>query len=392
MTVRYLTDRVVTQTKAPATGQITITDGETPGFGLRIGSKGARAYFLMYRFGGVQRKVTLGRVGKVGLAEARARATEIVDLVRSGVDPDAAVIDIDNEKPITVIEAFDRYQADPAVRKDWTHPDEYAKVNRRKMEMHAASLLARPIDTVTRADIVIVIRGVHDAGKRTQANRVLSLLRTFFAWAVIEELIADSPSTTVRPPAKERSRERFLDKDEVRLFWQHSHRAGVFRDVLRLLLLTGQRESEVGEMRWREVDLAKRTWTIPGERTKNGRRHEVALSALAVTILEARHRKSEFVFPSIGGTGAMSGYTRAQQRVVKAMAVPRWTIHDLRRTFATHLGDLKIPPHVIEAVLNHRSGTIRGVAATYNRHDYLDEKRQALEAWSEKLMEIVSHG
>jgi hypothetical protein len=278
---RYLTDRVVTQTKAPATGQITIMDNETPGFGLRIGSKDTRAYFLMYRFGGVQRKVTLGRVKNVGLAEARARATEIVDQVRRGVDPD--VPQPSAEGPPTVIEVYDRYLAAPEARKKWKRPDEAAKLSRRKMEMHAAPLLDRPIDTVTRADVYAVVRAVHDSGKRTQANRMVSLLRTFFAWAARQEIVATTPCATIDKPANEASRERFLDEDEVRLFWPASERAGMFRDVLRLLLVTGQRECEVGEMRWRQVDLAKRTWTIPGERTKNGKRHEVALSDLAIS-------------------------------------------------------------------------------------------------------------
>jgi integrase len=235
------------------------------------------------------------------------------------------------------------------------------------------------------------------AGAAIQANRLLTRLRTFFGWCVAHDLIAADPSAGVRKPAKEKSRDRVLTDDEIRALWAATaalnaprEDAIFFGPLFRLLLLTGQRPGEVGGMCWSEIDLDARTWTIPGARTKNGKEHIVHLSAIAVEVLP-RDNEREFIFGSLRGKAPAAGFGRAKARLDAAMGegVPPWVIHDLRRSATTIMARLGIAPHVADKVLNHTAGTIRGVAAVYNRFQYLDERRAALEALGRFVESLV---
>ena len=160
-------------------------------------------------------------------------------------------------------------------------------------------------------------------------------------------------------------------------------------------------------MDWLEIDLEAKTWTLPAERAKNDEAHIVPLSSLAVAELEALGPQERgLVFTTTGKT-AVSGFSKAKQtlgtemtiiakaRVEKrggdpeSVAIPDWRFHDLRRTGATNLQALGIPVEVTEAVLNHISGTRAGIAGIYNRYKYEPEKRSALEAWDQRLRELV---
>ena len=172
------------------------------------------------------------------------------------------------------------------------------------------------------------------------------------------------------------------------------------------MLLTGARRSEIAEANWQEIDLAAKTLTLPGSRTKNSEPHEIPLSDAAVEIIKALPRiegKAALLFSTTGAT-PVSGFSRSREVIERAIvaelrkeAVERgedpekveapkpWTLHDLRRTCASGMASLKIAPHVIEAVLNHKNGTIKGVAKVYNRYSYATEKRAALDAWARRL-------
>jgi integrase len=187
--------------------------------------------------------------------------------------------------------------------------------------------------------------------------------------------------------------------------------------MFKLLLLTAQRRDEVGGARWPEIDLDKRLWTIPRERAKNDRAHEVHLSELALEILSelpkisrsradgAGSEPSPYLFTT-SGERPVSGFSKAKERLDGHMlnllrvelgqagrdpdaAIEPWILHDLRRTAATGMARLNIAPHVVDRILNHVSGTIRGVAAVYNRHAYLEERKSALEAWSRYVESLV---
>ena len=158
------------------------------------------------------------------------------------------------------------------------------------------------------------------------------------------------------------------------------------------MLLTAQRESEVAGMRWSELDLEGRVWIIPGARAKNNKLHIVHLNALAIEVLDQVPRivDQDLVFSGNGRT-PVSGFSSAKGRLDAAMGVTDWVLHDLRRTATTGLAQLGIAPHVADRVLNHTAGTIRGVAATYNRFQYLEERKAALDDWGRQVEQLV-HG
>jgi integrase len=158
-----------------------------------------------------------------------------------------------------------------------------------------------------------------------------------------------------------------------------------FSDVVRLLLLTGQRRNEIGKLRWSEIDLDRKLIMLPAERVKNSRNHEVPLSRQALAIIERQPRRTDFVF---GGRGQW-GWAEAKAKLDQRVPIAPWRIHDLRRSCATSLAEVGVLPHIIEAVLNHQSGHKASVAGIYNRAKYADEMRSALQRWADHVDKIT---
>ena len=278
----------------------------------------------------------------------------------------------------------------------------------------------RPARKIVRQDVNELLDEIADRGALVQSNRTLARLKTLFSWALDKELVDADPTARVRRRVKETPRDRALSPDELRYFWAGCDKLGwPFGPLFKLLLLTAQRRAEVGALEWRELDLDRRIWTIPRERAKNDRAHEVHLSDLAMEIIEALPHiagpeagtgtpvpRAEFVFTT-HGRSPLSGFSKPKERIDEHMlamlreeladagkdpdkaGVGKWILHDLRRTAATGMARLNIAPHVVDRILNHVSGTIRGVAAVYNRHAYLDEREAALEAWSRYVERLV---
>lgn len=205
-------------------------------------------------------------------------------------------------------------------------------------------------------------------------------------------MIEMSPVTGLRPPTKEIARDRVLSDDELIACWHAGESEGYpFAQFLWLLILTGQRRGEVSGMRWSELDIEKRLWTLPAKRAKNATSHIVPLAPLAISILKSvpRFQGSDLVFTTNGVT-PISGFGRFKKRLDEAVGLDAedWRFHDLRRTKATNMAMMRVQPHIIEAVLNHKTGIVSGVAATYNRHAYLDEKSEALEIWANRVADL----
>ena len=161
-----------------------------------------------------------------------------------------------------------------------------------------------------------------------------------------------------------------------------------FSNVVRLLLLLGQRRNEVGHLQWGEVDLNRKQIVLTASRVKNGRQHEVPLSAQALAILERQPRRnsSDFVF----GKRGFNDWSYAKKQLDQRLGIAPWRIHDLRRTCATHLGELGVLPHVVEQALNHVSGHKAGVAGTYNRSKMSDAVRDGLQRWADWLEQVAN--
>jgi integrase len=179
-----------------------------------------------------------------------------------------------------------------------------------------------------------------------------------------------------------------LDANELARIWSAADKIDFpYGNVIHLLILTGQRRSEVGSMRWAELDFAKANWAIPAKRTKANRAHTLPLSDATVKILRQIPRvHDQLVFPALGKNHPISGYSKWKRQLDRLAQVDEWRLHDIRRTVASGMAELNIDPHIVELVLNHTvRGTLGLIASVYNRHPYLQEMRHALERWADYI-------
>ena len=246
----------------------------------------------------------------------------------------------------------------------------------RRAEM--VPLHAKRADAVTRRELMEVVDGVAAAGTPHAAGNLLRHLKMALSWAVGRGLLVASPLDKARAPVKPTERDRVLAHKELAAVWKGcGSLPDPWRSMVRMLILTGQRRTEVAGMRWEEVDLDAALWTIPRERVKKDRPHSVPLAPAAMAILRelANHGAEGFVFTTTGGRSASSNFNKMKAKLDAACGVAEWVFHDLRRTVRSGLAALGVPREVARAVVNHADGKIDRV---YNRHDYLAEKREAL--------------
>ena len=388
-----LTDRAIRR-KAPATGTMELWDQLLPGFGLRIGRK-RRTFFVMSRLP-VKGKIkqvrrTVGTTVELSLAEARAKARGMIADLQRGIDPK------DAEKIAQREAARARRNTFAAVAEDFMK--ERAKHLRSKDEYQRklnVDILPEwgdlPIAEIERADVKALIQK-KAAASPIAANRLLTLVKTIFNYAVDEELIAASPAVRIRPEP-EVERERVLNATEIANFWTGLDTAPIespVRQLLRFLLVTGQRRGEATGARWDEIDFEANEWTIPSSRAKSGKAHVVPLSDLALDLLKDMSNGSDFVFPGARENAPLSPYSVSQgmRKSLKALKLTdnSATPHDLRRSFASGLAELGFPRLTVSKLLNHREG---GITAVYDRYGYAEEMRTAMQAWGARLVEIVS--
>jgi integrase len=357
-----------------------VWDQTLPSFGVRISHTGRKTWFVSCRTSGRLKRHTIGTYPALSLSDAREVARKIIgDIQRGAYEAPTAGAPTLGE---TIPEFISRY-AKPKNR-GWRETN--------RILTKFFSLYNKRLDEVKRSDIVKVLDDIIAGGAPFRANRALAAIKKLFAWSLGRGLIEINPIAGIRPPTKERHRDRVLRDGEIARLWSASEELGYpFGPLLQLLLLTAQRRGEVAEMRWSQVDFERRVWTIPSEAAKNGRAHEVPLSDMALEILRTLPRfvRPDFVFTTTGHS-PISGFGRMKRNLDTRMGVTGWRLHDLRRTAASGMARLGTAPHVIEKVLNHVSGTISGVAAVYNVHGYDCEKREALQRWGSYLAPIAS--
>jgi integrase len=365
-------------------------DEALPGFGVRINPTG-KVWVVQYRAGGKSRRETIGRVDTIPLNIARETAKKTLARVKLGSDPQAEKTEAKVRARITFEAVAERYLKHA---RDRLKPRSFEEVERH-LKKHWLPLRGLPLDKIGRALVASRLEDIAEQNGPIASNRARAALSTLFAWAVATGQAEANPVTGTIRVGGEVSREHVIADEELAAIWQ-ACRDGDYGRIVRLLILTGQRRDEVGDMRWSELDLTRGLWTIPGERTKNGLPHEVPLSEPAVEILRSipRREEREFVFGE--GRGGFSGWSKSKARldtrVAQAGAVVRtWRLHDLRRTAATRLSELGTLPHVVEAILNHISGHKAGVGGVYNRATYAKEKREALDTWAKHLSGLVAN-
>ena len=415
MNAKVLTTIAVEKIK-PGPARREIPDARMPGLYFIVQPSGAKSWAVRYKFGGKPRKLTIGGFPAFDLVAARKRASEALQAVADSQDP---AREKRKNKAAAKLARPER-DAFPAVAELFVN--RHARPNTRSWKESARLLGLRPhkkkpdvylviegglaerwretqIGDLAKRDIIDLLDEIVDRGAETAANRTLAQLRKMLNWCVERDILAASPCAGIKAPAKENSRDRVLSDDEIRWLWKAAGKQGYpFGPMAQLLLLTAQRREEVAAMSVTEIDLEKRIWTIPKERAKNKKPSEVPLSDAALAIIAKLPRIAGpgYLFTKTGAT-PVSGFSRAKRRLDELMAeeadgteIPQWGYHDLRRVGATGMAALKVAPHVCEAVLNHKSGTIKGVAAVYNKHKYGPEKRAALDAWARRVEEIAT--
>ena len=379
-----LTELAVRQATAKDGKRIEVWDEKMPGFGVRISPSGVKTFVLMYYVAGNKRRLSLGRYPAISLAKARQKALAALNQIADGRDPQAdRKIERSPYAFSDVVDEFVRIHCTRHYRGN--HAREMERVLRSRFVARWGS---RDIREIKRSDILRVIDEAVDAGTPSAANHAFASIRKFLNWCLERGIIETNPCSRLSRPAPVNSRERVLDADEIAAIWSAATSfAPPFSQIIRLLLLTAQRRGEVVGMCWNEIDWTERTWTIPPTRTKNKRTQIVPLSPLAITVLKSTPRlHDQFVFPArVKETTTPSGFSKVKRRLDELSGVASWTLHDLRRTAATHLARDGTAPHVIERILNHSSGILGGVAGIYNRFEYLPEMRFALDLWAGKL-------
>ena len=410
-----LSDQLVVALTCPAGRKdVLFFDSEVRGFGLRVTAAGARVFLYQYRVGPTVRRLRLGTWPALTTHKARKLAETHRGTIHGGGDPVGAR----REKHAAAAAAEvgrKAQEADdaltfPRLVHEW---QEKGVAHRRpryvqdagiRLGIYFSAWRDRPASSITRADAIRAIDEVQAKRGTISARRGMAYARACYGWAVRRDLLQANPFQGIAAPGQENPRDRVLSAGEMAAIWQAAGKLGPFHQpFFRLLILTLQRREEVAGMRWSEISPDGLTWTVPATRAKNGRAHLVHLAPAARAILEAvpRMGDNDLVFPGRGDR-SISGFSNIkravdaeirqdrQEKGLKPADLPEWRFHDFRRTGVTTLAGLGFAPHVCDRLLNHLTGAIQGVAAVYQRAEFLAERQAALEAWAENVAGSVA--
>lgn len=380
-----LTDAKVAAIKPPKSGQDEHKDsgpGYVRGLRLRVGISGKKTWIVRARAGEKIVNKKLGTYPAMRLGAARTAAERLLEAIAKDGSTEAA-----DRTFGAVAEAWlTKKRADKKRNRSVDQQD-------RRLELHVLPKWRdRKIADIKRADVRDLIEGIEGD---ILPNRVLTVIRTVFRYALSRDWIEASPAEGIAKPKDETERDRFLDMAETKRVWEAAGQCAYpFGRFVQILLLTGQRRTEVASMRWQDVDLEAKTWLMRAADTKGERAHLVPLSVPAVMTLRNLPRLGDYVFTSDGETH-ISGFAKGKKRLDAFIAgdhteqgeLPAWTLHDLRRTVSSHMARLGIHKDIRGRVLNH---AVTGVTERhYTPYDFAPEKRVALDRWAADLMRTV---
>ncbi|MGX7346960.1 tyrosine-type recombinase/integrase [Acetobacter pasteurianus] len=413
----------------PGKRDVMFSDSEVTGFAVRVNATGSKTFLFNYRFAGKPRRLVLGKYGELTLAQARKLAETARGRVLAGGDPvgekkaqahayQAQIAEQAAQasaNALTLDVLIDRWLAG-ALR---DRAASYRRDAPQRIRYALPDFLERPAHSITQPEVQARLDDIAEQHPTT-ARRLHAYGRAMYGWAVKRSLVPENPFAGAIVEGREVSRDRALTDLELGAYWRASGLLPYpFGPLFRLLALTLQRRSEVAGMKWDEIAPDLSTWTVPAERSKNGKAHIVHLSAPAQQVMAGllRHTDpktgaiSPYVFTSTGRT-PVSGFSAAVKRLEALMIEERtgypatsqkirekkpsalqaqegWRLHDLRRTGVTVMARLGIGPHVADRVLNHTEGTIKGVAAVYQRHEFLRERAAALDTWAAYVLNVA---
>ncbi|WP_081739652.1 site-specific integrase [Methylobacterium sp. 10] len=364
-----------------------VWDSEVRGFGIRLRSTGNRTWVIRPpRLGGASKLHSIGSATAIDLINARRIAQEKLAEAALGGDPTKARREARAQAAITLGGLINTYVEDKEKKGRRS-----STIGNMKNHLcnHWKPLHDRPLGAITRSEIATRHRQLTAECGPHAADRARSILSTFFVWAIREGLVDFNPVANTNTATVPTRRETVLKDDELAAVWR-ACRDDDFGRIVRLLILTGQRRTEVACMTWDEVDLQGALWTIPAGRMKNKRPHEVPLSQEAIAILASAPVRQGRALVFGDGEGGFSGFGRAKKSMDERVgdAAGDWNLHDLRRTASTGMNTIGVLPHIVEAVLSHVSGHRAGVAGIYNRASYRAEKRDALDRWGAFVLSL----
>ncbi len=419
------------QNAKPHKTRYDVTVTNRTGLMVRVHPSGVISFRFRYKRAGETFVMVLGEYGKQGisLADAYKMHEQARSEIERGLDPieeqakrERAVEQARVERAAAgtvadIVEQFvhrklraERWHEETGVWVRETKPDKKARIRPRKRPEVAESLLkANLVDKigkekaqdVTKRQLIALLGDIVDRGAPVTANRVYSLLKQCFEFAAAKDLIPASPMAGVlRPGGNERPRDRTLNDDEVRAFWSKvdsAKMADATKLGLKLQLVTAQRRGEITAARWPHVDLDNAVWRIPAELSNNGKEHKVPLSPLAIQILTELRGitgkrphvlASQHSIKKPDKSYSERVLSRAVRENEEHFGIAHFTPHDLRRTAASMMTGIGIPRLHVEKVLNH---THSDIAEVYDRHDYFEEKKIALNGWADHLNAIIAN-
>src|ERR1700738_4696082 len=349
-------------------------DAGLPGFGVKVPPRGRKVFVVLYRIGGAGsrlRKYTIGPYGRVTLQMARAEAQKLLAARLEGRDP--ATEKRESKRRMTADRVDDLIEVFIVQHVSKTRKAaEISRLLRREVVSRWGN---RCVHAIGKRDIVELASEIAQRGTPMAANTLLKVIKTFLNWCVGRAVIDASPAEGVPLPGKEVARDRVLTNNELAsIIWAARQIGGAYGGIV--------------EMVAEEIDVNSRTWPLPGSRTKNGKPHIVHLSEACIKLIKRASGLGSYVF-SISGVKPFQNFTNAKRALDELSGVTGWRLHDLRRTCVSGMARLGVPPHVADKILNHQSGTISGVAAVYQRHDFLAERKLALERWGQYIETLV---
>jgi integrase len=420
--IEGLRKQAIADLKARGAREAILWDEELAGLGLRVGASGVASWLVYKRLGSggkgaKQIRTVIGTYGEIPDPEkARDKARPIIEDIRNGTDPNARkrqarfteAIQFRDGKLKDLWEAWLTKSRARGKTKRIKSSDYWYGVERLGLtEILPVLGPDTLIHTITKSQVRKLIED-KEAKSPSVARMIFACLRPFFLWCVEREAITVSPMAELSQPEKVKARDRTLSDDELVTVWSAASSLSYpWGPFYKLALLTAQRRDEVASIEWSEINFKKREWKIPGSKTKNGKEHLAHLSSWAIDILNSLKSKGgkRYVFTTLSRRDdkgeleeiAISGFSKARRLLDKEIKkhnnnkdLPRFTVHDLRRTAATGMASLKVPPHIVERILNHITGKdVGGLVGVYQHFEYVEERRQALTDWSNHINSLV---
>jgi integrase len=361
-------------------------DAGVPGFGVKVTPKGRKVFMVMYRLAGAGsrlRKYTIGPYGRITLPMARAQAQKIFAARLDGRDP------AEEKKQSRRRLVIDRI--DDLVERFIQEHISRVGTSKRLTNLLRRDVIpfwgAKSIHEIKKRDVSDLVSLIAQRNAHA-SHRLLKTLKTFFRWCLGRAVIDFSPAEGLSTGYREISRDRVLtDQELAAVILGGRLMPYPYGGIVELLALTGQRREEVTQLRRDELDEKARTWSIPGSRTKNKKAHIVHLSEPAWRVIE-RSPGVDLIFGTSRGK-RFQAFAKGKRALDKRCGITGWRLHDLRRTIVSGMARLGVPPHVADKILNHQAGTISGVAAVYQRHDFLLERKEALDRWGAHVEQII---